>query len=292
MKKNKSFKKLLFWISIAIIFNIYIFIARGQEAGIAFLGGYVIELSLSVDNLFLFLMIFSSFNVPTMYQERVLKYGILAAIILRFIFIALGVKVIERFQWITYLFGVLVLLSGIKMMISKEENSYPKDSIFVKIAKKIMPVTNELHGENFFVFKDRRIYATPLLVILVLIEGSDVIFALDSIPSIFSITTDTFIVYTSNIFAILGLRSMYNILAYMHNVFRYMKYGVALVLMFTGIKLSIVYLGIYISTLVSVLIILIILLSSILLSLIVDEIQDKFRRIKNYKKNRKYKKII
>ena len=278
--KNKTIYKFLFWVSLALIFNIYIFISRGQEAGVSFFGGYIIELSLSVDNLFLFLMIFSSFRVPEMYQERVLKYGIIAAMVLRLIFISLGARVVEKFQWITYIFGILILLSGIKMLIKVEENNNFHESIFVKVAKKIIPVTNGLYGEKFFVKKNKKLHATPLLIILILIEGSDIIFALDSIPSIFSITTDTFIIYTSNIFAVLGLRSMYNILARMQHMFRYMRYGVGTVLIFTGIKLFIVLIGIHISTLVSVLIISIILLTSILLSLIIDEIEAKLRKLK------------
>ncbi|MGL5381024.1 TerC/Alx family metal homeostasis membrane protein [Clostridium sp.] len=277
MKARKSFLKLLFWVTLAILFNIYVYITRGQRAGIEFLGGYIIEMSLSLDNLFLFLMIFSTFHVEEEYQERILKFGIFGAMILRLIFILLGVGIIHKFHWVLYIFGGLLVISGFKMLLDKHETKVSTNNVLVKLINCIIPITDTIHGDRFFVKMNNILYATPLFVILVIIESSDVIFALDSIPAIFSVTTDTFIVYTSNIFAILGLRSMYYILLRLNNMFRYMKHGVAFILMFTGLKLILLFFNIELSVLVSILMIVIILLTSILFSLIFDDGHRKYR---------------
>lgn len=285
IKRTKQTKKnvlnLVFWISISVLFNIVIFYTRGEKAAIEYFGGYIIEMSLSLDNLFLFLMIFSSFGIQEEYQERVLLYGVIGAMVLRLIFILLGVTIVNKFHFVLSIFGIILLYSGLKMFSNKQENIQFHDNFAVKLLKKVMPVTDVIRGNNFFEKHDKVIYATPLFVVLLIIEFSDVLFAIDSIPAIFSITTDTFIVYTSNIFAILGLRSMYYILEKMNNMFRFMKYGVGCILMFTGIKLIAIFFGIEISVVNSVLIIVIILLSSILLSLLFDnsKSKDKLRRI-------------
>ncbi|WP_435575522.1 TerC/Alx family metal homeostasis membrane protein [Clostridium gasigenes] len=268
MKKEKHFTKLAFWVTLSIIFNLFIYIARGEQAAVEYFGGYIIEMSLSLDNLFLFLMIFSSFGISLIYQERVLKYGIFGAMILRMIFIILGVKIVNKFHWVIYIFGFLLIFSALKMLFKMEQVKDFKENIIIKGLNRIIPVTSELVGNNFFVFQNNVLCATPLFAILLIIESSDVMFALDSIPAIFSITTDPFIVYTSNIFAILGLRSMYYLLFKLNDRFQFMKYGIIVILMFTGIKLIILYFNIEISALISVLIIIIILLGSILLSLI------------------------
>lgn len=280
MRMKKSLLNLLFWVGLAILFNIYIFYTRGDRAGVEFFGGYIIEMSLSLDNLFLFLMIFTNFGIDEEYQERVLLFGVIGAVVLRLICILLGGAIINKFQWILYLFGILLLLSGFKMLFSNHESINFHDTFAVKGLMKIMPVTSNLYGHKFFVKKNKILYATPLFAILLIIELSDVVFALDSIPAIFSITRDTFIAYTSNIFAILGLRSMYYILVRMNNKFRFMRCGVAFVLMFTGIKLGVLYFGVEISASVSVLIIMIILLCSILISLIYDDICEKRGKLK------------
>ncbi|WP_423738970.1 TerC/Alx family metal homeostasis membrane protein [Clostridium gasigenes] len=268
MKKEKHFTKLAFWVTLSIIFNLFIYIARGEQAAVEYFGGYIIEMSLSLDNLFLFLMIFSSFGISLIYQERVLKYGIFGAMILRMIFIILGVKIVNKFHWVIYIFGFLLIFSALKMLFKMEQVKDFKENIIIKGLNRIIPVTSELVGNKFFVFQNNVLCATPLFAILLIIESSDVMFALDSIPAIFSITTDPFIVYTSNIFAILGLRSMYYLLFKLNDRFQFMKYGIIVILMFTGIKLIILYFNIEISVLISVLIIIIILLGSILLSLI------------------------
>lgn len=236
-------------------------------------------MSLSLDNLFLFLMIFSSFGIREEYQERVLLYGVLGAMGLRLIFILLGVSIVNKFHSILSLFGIILLYSGLNMIFKKDEKIEFHNNFAVKALEKVMPVTTVLHGNKFFVKKNRKIYATPLLAVLVVIEFSDVLFAIDSIPAIFSITTDTMIVYTSNIFAILGLRSMYYILEKLNDKFRFMKYGVGVILMFTGLKLFIVLFGIEISVTNSVLIIMIILFISVLLSLLFDEFFARKKKI-------------
>ncbi|MBU3087487.1 TerC/Alx family metal homeostasis membrane protein [Clostridium gasigenes] len=268
IKKEKHFTKLAFWVTLSIIFNLFIYISRGEQAAVEYFGGYIIEMSLSLDNLFLFLMIFSSFGISLIYQERVLKYGIFGAMILRMIFIILGVKIVNKFHWVIYIFGFLLIFSALKMLFKMEQVKDFKENIIIKGLNRIIPVTSELVGNKFFVFQNNVLCATPLFAILLIIESSDVMFALDSIPAIFSITTDPFIVYTSNIFAILGLRSMYYLLFKLNDRFQFMKYGIIVILMFTGIKLIILYFNIEISALISVLIIIIILLGSILLSLI------------------------
>ncbi len=270
METKKSLRNLSFWIILSILFNLFIFHFKGEGAAIEYFGGYIIEMSLSLDNLFLFLMIFSSFGIREEYQERVLLYGVIGAMVLRLIFILLGVTIVNKFHWILYVFGVVLLFSGFKMLFCKDDNVQFHDNFAVKLLRKIMPVSNTMNDNRFFERKNKILYATPLFVVLLVIEFSDVIFALDSIPAIFSVTTDTFIVYTSNIFAILGLRSMYYVLAKMNSMFRFMKYGVGFILMFTGVKLIIIHFGIEISVLNSVLIIMIILLTSILFSLLFD----------------------
>lgn len=271
MGTKKHLLKLLFWIVLSIIFNIYIFYSRGETAAVEYFGGYIVEMSLSLDNLFLFLMIFSSFGIKSEYQERVLLFGVLGAMVLRFIFIILGVSIISRFHFVLSLFGIVLLYSGLKMIFEKTQKEEFHDNFAFKVLAKIMPITNKFHGDKFFVRENKVLYATPLFAVLVVIEFSDVLFAIDSIPAIFSITTDTFIVYTSNIFAILGLRSMYYILEKLNNMFEYMKYGVGCVLMFTGWKLVAIFFKIEISVFNSVLIIMIIMLTSILLSFINDK---------------------
>ena len=268
MKTKKHLYKLLFWVGMSLAFNIYILITRGSNDAIQYFGGYIVEMSLSVDNLFLFFLIFNNFGISKEYQERVLLCGVIGAMILRLIFILLGVGLVSRFKAALSMFGVILLYSGIKMLFDKESNVDYSKNISFKVLNKIIPITKEFYGNKFFIKKNKVLYATPLFAVLVVIECSDVLFAVDSIPAIFSITTDVFIVYTSNIFAILGLRSMYYILEKLNDMFKFVKYGVGLILMFTGWKLVAIFFGIEISVVVSILVILIILLSSILLSLL------------------------
>ncbi|MBV4436868.1 TerC/Alx family metal homeostasis membrane protein [Clostridium tyrobutyricum] len=271
MSTKKSLIHLGFWIGMALIFNAGIYIFMGHEKALAFLGGYVIEQSLSLDNLFLFLIIFECFAVNPQYQKRILTYGIIGAIILRFIFIILGVTIINQFHWMLYIFGIILIISGIKMIFKNDVVVNFKNSRVIGLLEKIIPVSDNIEGEKFFIRKNKILYATPLFAILILIEASDIIFAIDSIPAVFSITTDPFIVYTSNIFAILGLRNMYFLLEKLHNNFAYVKYGVACILIFTGIKLSITFFHINVSVIPSLAIIFSILLTSIFVSIILSK---------------------
>jgi integral membrane protein, TerC family len=265
---KKALVWVLIWIGLALCFNLGIYIIAGEEKALQFLGGYIIEQSLSIDNLFLFIMVFSAFGIRPEYQRRVLNYGIFGAILLRLIFVVLGVTIVNMFHWILYVFGVILIISGIKMMLKKEENQNFKDSKVLKLLGKIIPISDQMEGEKFFVRKEKRLIATPLFAILILIEFTDILFAIDSIPAIFSITTDAFIVYTSNIFAIMGLRSMYFLLGKLHERFAYVKYGVALILTFTGVKLFILFFHIEISIVVSLAVIFTILIGSIIFSIL------------------------
>ncbi len=268
MSAKRALLWMTFWICLALCFDAGIFLIAGKEKALEFLGGYVIEKSLSIDNLFLFLMVFSSFGIRLKQQRRILNCGIILAIVLRLVFILFGVTILNRFHWVLYLFGVILIFSGIKMVFRNDESADFKDSAIIRALRKIMPVTDHLQGEKFFVMRQKIVYATPLFAILLIIEFSDILFAIDSIPAIFSITTDVFIVYTSNIFAILGLRSMYFFLCKLQSKFRYVKYGVAMILTFTGFKLLMLKFDIGFSIEASLAVITFILLGSIALSLI------------------------
>jgi tellurite resistance protein TerC len=227
------------WVALSLAFNGWIYHKFGSEKALQFLTGYVIEKALSVDNIFVFVVLFASFAVPKMYQHRVLFWGVLGAIIMRAIFIALGAALVSRFDWIMYVFGAILIITGIKLMKEGESEPHPEKNPLYKLARRIMPATPEYHGKQFTVIQNGRRYATPLLLVLIAIEATDVVFAVDSIPAIFAITTDPFIVYTSNIFAILGLRAMYFLLAGVIDKFHYLKYGLAVVLLFVGVKMVI-----------------------------------------------------
>ncbi|EGD47515.1 Integral membrane protein TerC [Ruminiclostridium papyrosolvens DSM 2782] len=268
MSTKKALKWVGFWIGLALAFNAGIYLFMGKESALEFLGGFVIEKSLSIDNLFLFIMVFSSFGIKQEYQRRILNYGIIGALILRLIFVLLGVTIVNMFHWILYVFGAILIISGVRMIFKNEENDSVKDSKIIKVLGKIIPVTDKVEGDKFFVRKNKILYATPLFAVLILIEFTDIIFAVDSIPAIFSVTTDPFIVYTSNIFAIMGLRSMYFVLGNLHEKFKYVKYGVAMILVFTGVKLSVLMFDIKIPIELSLGIIFFILASSIILSVL------------------------
>lgn len=269
MTTKKAVKNFLFWVGLALAFNLFIFFYFGQEKAVEFFGGYIIEQSLSLDNLFLFLVIFNSFGVTAHYQKRVLNYGIIGAIILRLVFVVLGVAIVSKFHWILYIFGLILIFSGIKIMVKGEEESDLKDSKVIRFMSRFIPFTENLDGEKFFTKKNGILHATPLLAMLIIIESSDIIFAIDSIPAIFSITTDAMIVYSSNIFAILGLRNLYFLIEKLNDKFKYVKVGVACILVFTGIKLAVLFFHVEISVILSVSIIFSILLLSIFISMII-----------------------
>lgn len=228
------------WIIIAQLFNIFIYkFHGGADAAIEFFTGYVLELSLSVDNLFVFLLLFSYFKVPSEYQHKVLFWGILGAQLMRAVFIALGTALIAQFHWVLYVFGVFLVYTGIKMAFDKSDHIEPEENPVVKLFKRFFPVSNQYHGNNFFVQIDGKKYATVLFIVLLVVEFTDLVFAIDSIPAVFAVTRDPLIVYTSNIFAILGLRSMYFALAGVMNLFHYLKVGLSIILSFIGVKMLI-----------------------------------------------------
>ena len=228
------------WVSLALLFGLGVYFVRGGEKALEFLTGYVIEWSLSVDNLFVFLVIFSYFGVSPIYQHRVLFWGILGALVLRAIFIATGTALLTNFHWMIYVFGGFLIFTGIKLLFAGEEKIEPEKNPAVRLVRRFMNVTPDYHGQQFFIRKDGRLWATPLLLVLIVVETTDVIFAVDSIPAIFAITLDPFIVYTSNVFAILGLRALFFLLAGVMEMFRYLKVGLSFVLCFVGIKMVIV----------------------------------------------------
>lgn len=261
------------WISLAFVFNYGIYLFMGKEKALEFLTGYLIEKSLSVDNLFVFIMLFSFFNVQPKYQHKVLFWGILGALIMRAIFIFAGVALISKFHWIIYIFGAFLIFTGIKMLFHKDEEVAPDKNPLVRLFKKFFPVSEQMHGGNFFVKINAKTVATPLFIVLLVVEFTDLIFAVDSIPAILAISNDSFIIFTSNVFAILGLRALYFALAGITKYFHYLKYGLSAILVFVGIKMVIV--GYYkIPIVYSLLTILGILVISVVLSVIFPQKEE------------------
>jgi tellurite resistance protein TerC len=258
------------WIAIALIFGCLIYFDMGRTKALEFLTGYVIEYSLSVDNIFVFILIFSYFKVNEKYQHKVLFWGIVGALVMRAIFIFAGVALINRFHWIIYIFGGFLVYTGIKMLFHEDVEVEPSKNPVVRFARKILPVTETMHEDKFFVKLSGKNFATPLFLVLLIIESSDLIFAVDSIPAVLAISKDSFIVYTSNIFAILGLRSLYFAISGIMEYFRYLKTGLAFVLSFVGIKMCISS-WVEIPVVYSLLVIVSILLLSIIASVVVKK---------------------
>jgi tellurite resistance protein TerC len=231
----------IFWVSLAVVFNVWVFFTFGRQHGLEFLTGYVIEYSLSIDNLFVFLLIFKFFAVPKLFQHRVLFWGILAALIMRAFFIFGGTYLINTFHWIIYLFGAFLVFSGVRMLMGEEIEVHPEKNHVVKLFRRFVPMTAGYRGHDFTAREENRLFATPLLLVLMVINVMDLVFAVDSIPAVFAITRDPFIVYTSNIFAILGLRALYFLLAAAMTQFRYLSVGLGAVLSFVGLKMLISY---------------------------------------------------
>ncbi|HET7539761.1 MAG TPA: TerC family protein [Polyangiaceae bacterium] len=225
------------WISFAMLFNVGIYFWFGVERALEFLSGYVIEKALSVDNIFVFIVIFSLFAVPAKQQHRVLQVGILSALVLRAIFVVLGAALLSRFHWLSYVFGAFLVFTGFKLLVQREGQVDPRSNPIFKLFRRLMPSVDEFHEGHFTIMRAGKRYATPLLLVLIAIETTDIVFATDSIPAIFAVTEDPFIVFTSNIFAILGLRALYFALSGMMDRFHYLKFGLALVLMFVGAKM-------------------------------------------------------
>lgn len=225
------------WIVLAFCFNVFIYYQLGEEKAYEFFTGYLIEKSLSVDNIFVMILIFSFFNVPTAYQHKVLFWGILGALVMRVCFILVGVELIHKFHWLVYIFGAFLIYTGSKFFTQSDVKIDLEKNTMVRLARKWFRFTPNFEGDNFFVRKDGVLWATPLLIVVLVIEATDLVFAVDSIPAILSISDDAFIVYTSNVFAILGLRSLYFVLSGFEKYFAYLKYGLAVILIFVGLKM-------------------------------------------------------
>jgi tellurite resistance protein TerC len=226
------------WIALALAFNGWIYVRFGTEKALEFITGYVIEKALSVDNIFIFVVLFSAFAVPKIYQHRVLFWGVIGALILRAIFIALGATLLAKFHWLIYVFGGILIVTGVRLLVARHDEPHPERNPVFRALRRLIPAVPEYHGKAFTIVRGGRRFATPLLIVLLAIETTDLVFAVDSIPAIFAITTDPFIVYTSNIFAILGLRSLYFLLAGVIDRFHLLKFGLALVLLFVGAKMA------------------------------------------------------
>jgi len=228
------------WITMALFFNLLIYSQFGEEKAVEFFTGYLIEKSLSVDNIFVIILIFSYFQVSAEYQHKVLFWGILGALVMRGIFIFSGIELIHRFHWLVYIFGGFLIFTGVKMLVSDDSKIEPEKNPLIKFARKLFSVTKNFEGSNFFVQREGKIWATPLFLVVILIETTDLIFAVDSIPAILAVSEDSFIVYTSNVFAILGLRSLYFALSGIEKYFHYLKFGLSAILVFVGVKMCIV----------------------------------------------------
>jgi len=230
----------LVWVSLALVFNLIIYYWQGKQQALEFFTGYLVEKALSVDNIFVFIMVFSFFQIPPLYQHKVLFWGILGALVMRILFIFAGVALIEKFHFMIYVFGLMLLYTGYKMFQHDSLKINPEKNPVIRFFRKLVPVTSDLHGNKFFVKINGKTTATPLFLVLILIESTDLIFAVDSIPAILAITQDQFIVYTSNVFAILGLRSLYFALAGIVHRFWLLSYGLAVVLLFVGAKMLLI----------------------------------------------------
>ncbi|HEX7877990.1 MAG TPA: TerC family protein [Candidatus Eisenbacteria bacterium] len=256
-----------FWVSLAMAFCVLIYFWKGPAPAVEFLTGYLIEESLSVDNLFVFVLIFTYFRVPPEYQHRVLFWGILGALVLRATFILAGAWLLSRFAWVEYIFGAFLLVTALRMLKGGEPEVHPEGNGVVRLFRRFFPVTTDYHGTKFFIRENGVLAATPLVIVLILVETTDVVFALDSIPAIFGVTRDPFIVFTSNIFAILGLRALYFLLASVLGLFAYLNIGLACVLAFIGLKMMLGH-WVHISTLASLLVVFGLLALSIVASLL------------------------
>ncbi len=277
-----GFKEAMSWslglIALAFGFGMFILWREGGRHALEYYTGYLVELSLSVDNLFVFLLIFTYFGVPAAAQAKVLKWGILGAVVMRFIMIALGALLLQRFEWIVYLFGGILVLTGVRMLGGKEERIQPEKNPVVRLARRLLPFSDSYDGSRFFCRTRRgRVLATPLLLVVLVVEWSDLVFAIDSIPAIFAVTRDPFLVYSSNVFAILGLRALFFVLAGMIDKFVYLKPGVALILIFVGLKMALSH-WVHLPTVASLAVVVTMLGGAVALSLLRSGREDRGKR--------------
>lgn len=225
------------WITLALIFGVGVYYFMGSQPALDYFTGYLIEKSLSVDNIFVFLLVFTYFGVPAQYQHKVLFWGIFGALVFRLIFIFIGVALIEQFHWIIYVFGAFLIFTGIKLGLEKDKEIQPEKNPILKLVRRFIPITSDFHGPDFFIKKRGRYIATPMIIVLIVIETTDIVFALDSIPAIMAITRDPFIIYSANAFAILGLRALYFALSGVMRLFHYLHYGLSFILVYIGVKM-------------------------------------------------------
>ena len=257
------------WVTLSLLFNLFVYTQWGTQAATEFLTGYLIEKSLSVDNLFVFVLIFGYFKVPPRYQHRILFWGIVGALVMRASLIGLGAYLLANFHWVIYLFGGFLVFTGIRMGMDSEHDLEIENNPILRFLRKRFPITETYHDQRFFVRQFGKTFITPMLIVLILIESTDLVFALDSIPAIFAVTNDTFIVYTSNIFAILGLRSLYFLLANVITKFYLLRYGLALILVYIGTKMLLTFFDIKIDTVVSLIVVAFVLIASSVLSILI-----------------------
>lgn len=253
-KISQTIKICLSYMLIAFLFGVFVIYEKGADTGMLFYTGYLVELSLSMDNIFVISLVFTSLNIPNKYQHRVLFWGVLGAIIMRAVMILLGSHLVTNFHWVLYIFSVFLIYTGVRMLMMQDKKEELTDTPLFKFIEKKFSVTRHIHGEHFFVHHGKKKFITPLFFALIIIELMDVIFAVDSIPAIFLITTDIFVIYTSNIFAILGLRSLYFLLAEAVNRFKYLKQSLAIILIFIGSKIFLPYIGVEVKALHSLII--------------------------------------
>lgn len=227
------------WITLALIFGVGVYYYMGSQTALDYYTGYLIEKSLSVDNIFVWILVFSYFKVPPEYQHKTLFWGVFGALVMRFIFIFAGVALLERFHWIIYIFGAFLLYTAYKIAFEQEKEVHPENNPLIKFVRRFIPITKDYHGDQFFIRHKGKLMATPLFIVLIVVESTDLVFALDSIPAILAITRDEFIVYSSNAFAILGLRALYFAVSGIMGLFHYLHYGLALILGFVGVKMLI-----------------------------------------------------
>ncbi|MCB9757143.1 MAG: TerC family protein [Candidatus Omnitrophica bacterium] len=262
------------WVTLALLFNVGIYIFQGRQPALEFLTGYLIEKSLSIDNIFVFILVFSFFQVPAKYQHKVLFWGIFGALLMRAVFIFGGLSLMKHFHGIIYIFGTFLIFTGIKLALDKDKDIHPEKNVVLRIFRRMMPITQTFRDGKFFVREQGRSFATPLFIVLLVIETTDLIFAVDSIPAILAVTRDPFIVYSSNVFAILGLRALYFALAGTIHLFHYLHYGLAAILVFVGAKMLMA--DIYkIPIGVSLVVILAVLLCSVAASLIWPKLKEE-----------------
>ncbi len=271
---KEAFRWSVFWIALAAIFNVIIFYWKGHESALEFTAAYLIEKSLSMDNLFVFLMLFKYFDVAQQYRHKILFWGILGAIVFRIIFIIAGIELLERFEFSIYILGAILIWAGFKMMIQKEKPVQPDRNPFLKLLKRFFPLDSTYAGGRFLIRRNGILYATPLLVVLIVIESTDIIFAVDSIPAVLAVSKDPFIAFSSNIFALLGLRALFFVLAGMLDKFHLLKIGLSLILIFVGLKIILSY-WYHLDIIWTLTVVGFVLLGSVILSLIFPEERNK-----------------